>query len=188
MKSLTIAALCAGLAAIPLAAKAAELVLIDATGRPVAVLVPATAPLDMPGFPSGLFAQQEALMNRMMQTMEAGFDGAPIGLSPAEFASVQPGSTIVATSFSDGHDSCSRMITYEQHGNAAPVMKVSQTGDGCDALPAPGRTVPVPAAAPERAPAPAPDRVAPEQFGPTGPNLIRVSYRRPTPKPALHHG
>ena len=187
MKSLTIAALCAGLAAVPLAAKAAELVLCDDAGRPVAVLVPAAAPLDMPGFPSGLFAQQEAMINRMMQTMEAGFDGGPIGLSPAEFGSMQRGSTIVTTSFSDGQNSCSRTITYEQRGNAAPLMRVSQSGGGCDALPAPGRTTPVPAALPDRVPAPAPDMVAPQQVRPTGPDLIRVSYRHPAPKPTLHH-
>ena len=186
MKSLTIAALCAGLVAVPLVGRAAELVLFDGVGQPVAVLVPTGAPLDMPGFPAGLLARQDAMMDRMMQTMQAAFDDAPSGLATAAFGPMQPGSTIVTTSFSDGHTSCSRTISYEQRGNAAPLMKVSQTGDACDMLASPGRPSTVPAALPERAPAP--EMVAPAQIRPNGLDLIRVSYHHPARKPVLHRG
>ena len=195
MKPFTIAALCAGLAAAPLIAKAADLVLYDGAGRPVAVLVSTAEPTALPAFPAGLFTEQDAILDRMMQnmrTMQAAFSSGTMPMLPAALGS-QPGSTVVMTSFTDGRSSCSRTVTYEQRGSGAPVVQVRQTGDACGGLPAMREGATLPVAAPEPAPKlRAPDPLAPEEIVPAptsrSPQLIRVDYRHPVNKPAVHHG
>jgi hypothetical protein len=192
MKPIAVAALCAaGLLAAPLAAKAAEYLLVDAnTGEPVAVVAGPTMPVAMPD----IFAEQDAIMAHMvreMRAMEAAFASGPAfaapagGLTPAALAGMTPGSTIVTTSFSDGSQSCSRTVVYEQNGRGAPIAHVSQTGDACSALPAISGATPVPAALPdEMAP---PERVVPAA-NPDSPKLIRVDYRHPVTQPAPKRG
>jgi hypothetical protein len=186
MKSLAIVAVCAGLAAAPIVAKAADLVLFDAAGRPVAVLVP-TAETAAPMMPTDIFAQQDAMLNRMMQTMtrmDAAFMSGPLSMDPAAFGNGQPGSTVITTSFSDGRSSCSRTVTYDQRGGGgSPIMQVRQTGDGCDALPGSPAGGAVPAALPSE---PAPRTFTPA-INPNSPQLIHVAYRHPVVKPKPRH-
>jgi hypothetical protein len=155
MKSLAIVAVCAGLAAAPIVAKAADLVLFDAAGRPVAVLVP-TAETAATMMPTDIFAQQDAMLNRMMQTMtrmDAAFMSGPLSMDPAAFGNGQPGSTVITTSFSDGRSSCSRTVTYDQRGGgqsdhaSAPDRRRMRCAAGlarrgCSAGRAPERTCP----------------------------------------------
>ena len=185
MKALTIVALCTGLAAAPLLARAADLVLFDNAGRPVAVLVPQETPT-MAGLADPWFAEQDAIMDRMMRTMDAAFSSGPMPLDPAGLGRMSPGSTVITTSFSDGRTSCTRTMRYEQRGNAPPVVNVSQTGDACGTLRGPGTdpghtTTTVPAALP------APDAAAPSAL-PGEAKLIRVMDRHPTAKPLTHRG
>ena len=82
MRFATVAALCAGLAAAPLVAEAATLVLFDGSDQPVAVVVPMAAP----PLPSALFARPDLAMADMlgpMRAMEAAFGSAPLGMDPA---------------------------------------------------------------------------------------------------------
>ena len=176
MKSFTIATLCVGLVVAPLVAKAADLVLFDGLGRPVAVIMPQAAPLAMPAIPADLFDQQDASLGRMMQamrTMEAAFSSNPMSLDPAAFGPLQPGVAEITTSFSDGHSFCSRTVTYQQQNGGEPIIQVRQTGDSCTALPAASRRGTVPAVLPEDA---APQQAVP-QDNPNSPKLIRVEYR-----------
>ncbi len=135
MKTLMIAGLCAGLTAAPLAVRAADFVLYDQVGQPVAVLVPVATPsilADQVGFPvADLFAEQDAMLRRMMVDMQA----VQAAADPA--ADIRPGSTVMVSSFSDGRTSCSRTVTYQMRTGAAPLINVSQTGDGCGPASAP---------------------------------------------------
>ena len=184
MKPLSIAALCVGLAAVPLVAKAADLLLVDASGQPVAVLVPSA---EQTMGPAEMFAQQDAILDRMMQTMSrmnAAFMSGPMSMDPATFGNAQPGSAVIITSFSDGRSSCSRTVTYDQRsgGGGSPVVQVRQTGDGCGSLPVPPTGATVPAALPSDA--------APHSFGPANPNspqLTHVVYRHAVVKSRPHH-
>ena len=192
MRKVTLAALCAGLVSLPFALQA-QTVLYDQSGHPVAVLVPvreALAPLD--ATVAGLFAQQDAVMDRMMADMRR-LDAVSAMPDPdraleAGFGSMPGASSVVFSSFSAGDGSCSRTVTYEDRGGAAPVVKVSQTGDACGELPRPGSAT-LPAASTdggstgvERA-TPSP-QVVPQASGRLG--LIRVDYRHPVRPPARH--
>ena len=185
MRTLTIAGLCAALAAVPLIAKAADLVLYDQAGQPVAVLVPVARSslppmLEQPlGFSlAGLFAQQDALIRGMMTDMQA--VEATTLPDPATMG-VGPGSTIVVSSFSDGRSSCSRTVIYQARPGAAPLVNVSQTGDACGAPPAANPRAVVPAAEPE-----AP--VAPRVAVPAAPRLYQIDYRHRVTAPQAHRG
>jgi hypothetical protein len=213
MKKIVLAGLCAGLAAAPLMARAADLLLVDAAGRPVAIVpmmqVEATpmqqmSAMQMPtmqmptmqmptmpmpglhdvGFPvAGIFAQQDALLRRMMGDMQAMSN---FNMPAADSAAMPPGSTVIMSSFSDGHGSCSRTVTYRAQPNgAAPIMNVSQTGDACVALPGGGVTGPSPRAT---TPVAAPEEAAPRPALPGNTRLYRVDYRHPTQAPATHRG
>ena len=193
MRKVTLAALCAGLVSLPLALRA-QTVLYDRGGQPVAVLVPVREALAPVGTVADLFAQQDAIMDRMMADMRR-LDAVPAMPDPARaieaaFGGMPGASSVVFSSFSAGSGSCSRTVTYQDRGGAAPVVKVSQTGDACGALPQPGSAT-IPAALPdasspgrERA-APAPQMV-PQPNG--GPRLIRVDYRHPVRPSASHRG
>ena len=177
MKPFAVAALCAGLAAAPLVAKAADLVLFDASGSPVAVLVPEAAAI-----PSGLLQQQDAVLDHMTQSMrdmEAAFSASTLPLDPAGFGRLQTGAAVVTTSFSDGRNSCSRTITYKQRDGGGPLVQVRQTGDACGELFPGAEPGSVPVALPEDA---TPQRVVPHD-NPSSPKLIRVDYRHPVGKP-----
>ncbi|WP_158741999.1 hypothetical protein [Acidisphaera sp. L21] len=198
MKKIVLAGLCAGLAAAPLMARAADLLLVDAAGRPVAIVpmmqveatpMPQMPAMQMPGlhdvgFPvAGIFAQQDALLRRMMGDMQAMSN---FNMPAADSAAMPPGSTVIVSSFSDGHGSCSRTATYRAQPNgAAPIMNVSQTGDACVALPGGGVTGPSPRAT---TPVAAPEEAAPRPALPGNTRLYRVDYRHPTQAPATHRG
>jgi L-aminopeptidase/D-esterase-like protein len=184
MKKFTVAALCAGLLAAPLVAKAAELVLVNSAGQPVAVVVPVAEPMAMPMMPTAfpiadIFAQQDAMMRRMvsdMQALQAAAFAAPIGQMNAG-----PGSTMVISSFSSGRGSCSRTISYEaQPGGATPIVHVQQTGNACGAMPAPNPRATVPVAEPEQ------EQVAPKPATPGGTRLYQIDYRHKVRTPELH--
>ena len=180
MRLLAAAALVAGFAATPIGTKAADLLLIDSTGHPVGIVV--TAPLSLSSIPATLFDEQDALLAGMMRRVEAAFDpAAPAGL--ASFKPLQPGAAVITTSFSDGRTSCSRTVTYEQTGRAAPIVQIHQSGTGCGALPPAGDSSPTPVALP----APAPGVVNPPAPS-TKPQLTRVDYRHPAPGPAIRKG
>ena len=185
MKRLAIAGLCAGLLAAPLIAKAAEYVLVDQTGEPVAVVVPLSEHAVMPmqmgfpmaglpmqiGFPvANMFAQQDAMIRRMMSD----FSSLPtMGAELPSGAVPGAGSTITISSFSSANGSCSRTVVYSGQANGgAPVMHVSQTGDACGALPAVNPQAAVPAAEPET------ERAAPPvSHVPGGTKLYQIDYR-----------
>ena len=78
---------------------------------------------------------------------------------------------VVVTSFSDGHSTCTRRVTYSGNG-AAPKVEVSATGGGCG-------SAGIPAAAPST-PAAMPDYVAPR---PAIPRTLRVENRSRTAAP-----
>ncbi len=180
MRILTIAGLCAGLAVAPLAAQAADLVLYDAAGHPVATLVPMQAAL-LPdqdvGLPlAGLFAQQDVLLQRMMSDMQALQTGAISGLNPADVA---PGMTVVMSSVSDGRSACSRTVSYQMRPGATPVVQVSQTGDGCGGAAAPAVT--------PRDTTPVAEPAIPTVRPHPGPRLYQIDYRHPvTARPPTH--
>ena len=173
MKTLMIAGLCAGLTAAPLAVRAADVVLYDQVGQPVAVLVPVATPsilADRVGFPvADLFAEQDAMLRRMMVDMQAAADPA---------AGIRPGSTVMVSSFSDGRTSCSRTVTYQMRTGAAPLINVSQTGDGCGPASAPAAQATTPAAEP----------AAPVPQAPGGTRLYQIDYRQPNSTTATHRG
>ena len=190
MKRLTTAALCAGLAALPLSGRAADYLLFGPSDEPVAIMVPIDSSPRMmmpPGFPADLFAQQAAMMNQMLSNLRAMDAAVPFGA--AGFPAVMPqqaglsGGTIVVSSFSSGHGTCSRTVTYEGRPNAAPVVQVRQTGDACGALPPEGQPGTVPAALPDTKP-----EAAPEPAVLNTPHLIRVDYRHPERAAATHRG
>jgi hypothetical protein len=173
----------AALAAVPLlfgSAKAAspgELVVYDAAGHPLGVLMPfrgvaeAAAPspaADMwnvmfPDF-SAIFAQQAAMMRRLTQQIAQMETSMPAG-----------GSQMVVTSFSSGQGSCSRTVTYSFSGNnPQPQVAVRQVGDACGDMMQPRRgTVPVTQPAPAQ---------------PAGSKLLQVEYRHPDTSPSELRG
>ncbi len=96
---------------------------------------------ELPG-PSALIRQIDQQMDQMMAQMRQAFAApawtAPAWSSPdrmiqAEFGQLPPGaSRVVVTSFSDGHNTCTRRIVYSG-GGAAPKVQVSDTGNACAA-------------------------------------------------------
>jgi hypothetical protein len=179
MKKFAITALCAGLLAAPLAVRAAELVLVNSAGEPVAVVVPVGQPMAMPMMPAAfpmadIFAQQDAMMRRVMNEMQA--------LQQAAFAApvAGPGSTMVMSSFSSGQGSCSQTISYQaQPGGAAPIVHVQQTGNACGALPTPNPRATVPVAEPEQ------EQVVPKPTTPGGTRIYQIDYRHKVAQPQL---
>ena len=129
MTRFAIAGICAAILAAPLVAKAGELVLVNAAGQPVAILLPVAQPRMMPAaLPmADIFAQQDAMMTRMMNDLRALQDAA--FASPNPVMNAAPGSTLMVSSFSSGQGSCSRTISYEaQPGGAAPDRAHSADG------------------------------------------------------------
>ncbi len=197
MKKLAVAGLCAGLLASPLIAKAAELLLVNSAGQPVAIVVPMAQTMPMPSvFPmADIFAEQDAMMRRMMndiQTLQTAAFASPRGMIPAGMGlngiNPGPGSTLVMSSFSSGQGSCSRTISYEgQPGGAAPIVHVQQSGNACGALPVMNPRATVPVAEPEQI-APEREHVAPTPATPGGTQLYRIDYRHKVTAPQTHRG
>jgi hypothetical protein len=124
------------------------------------VIVPGAEAVSMPFAP--VFAQQDSMMRRMIADMDQ-LMSMPMPDPQQMIRSVMsgmpqvaPGSSVVVTSVSTGNGTCSQTITYSYPGNgAAPVTKVSQSGNACGALgpsaqigvtetlPAPARPQPV---------------------------------------------
>jgi hypothetical protein len=190
------------LAASPSAAPVAGMVVYDAAGQPIGVLAPlpgmqpAQTPLawggddgDMFLNPARIFAEQEAMMRRISQEMDA----AMLGLNRATQQTIQAAfqhgaslpdgtSQLVITSFSSGNGSCSQTVTYSYPGpGAQPKVAVQKVGDACGTpTQQPLRSVPA-ADAPATPPAVAPN------IAPDGSRLIRADYRH-TPTPEQFHG
>jgi hypothetical protein len=195
MKKVAKLALFAGLVAAPLSLRAADLVLFSPTGQPVAVVqMPSEAvmlpsPIDFPA--AGLFAQQDAMIRRMMDDVHALATASPFGdnglesafapqFAPVVAGAGSPGSMVMISSFTDGRTSCSRTVSYQARPNAAPLVQVSQTGSACAALPAAG-SAPITVSEPDQ-PRPPPleqPRLAPHPMGSAGPQLYRIDYRHP---------
>jgi hypothetical protein len=125
-------------------------------------------------FPSDMMRQMDQMMadtQRVFdspawtapdQSIEAAMRGMPQAGGPV--------AGVVVTSFSDGHSTCTRRITYSGNG-AAPKVEVSATGGGC-------ASAGIPTAAPST-PAAMPDVVTPQ---PAVPHTLRVENRtRMTP-------
>ena len=200
MKNVAKLALFAGLVAAPLSLRAADLVLFSPAGQPVAVVqMPAEAvmlprPIDFPV--AGLFAQQDAMIRRMMDDVHAlataslfddnGVESASAPeFAPGAVGAASPGSMVMISSFSDGKTLCSRTVSYQTRPNAAPLVRVSQTGSACGALPAPS-SAPITVSEPDQ-----PRAVSPEQprtLSPNGPRLYRIDYRRPVAGPHADRG
>ncbi len=192
-------ALCAGLLGAPLAAaQAADLLLVTPAGQPIAVvqmpdqaaMIP--APIDFPGI--GLFAQQDAMIRRMMEDVQVLQNASAMGepamqeaLMPGFPQQAAPGSMVVVSSFSNGRQSCSRTVTYQSQANGAPVMHVSQTGSACGAMPAGGSAAPLTVDAPQEVPQAAP-QAAPRPLLPAGSQFYRVDYRHPVTAANPEHG
>ncbi len=166
-----VALLGAALAALPLTVNAApppaeQLVVYDAAGHPLGVLMPfanrpeATQFVDpvaqfihemdamMPD-PAALFAQQTAMMRQMSELM--------------------------LSSIGNGRGSCGRIVTYSFSGdNPQPQVAVRQVGEACgEAIPPGNRSLPV---------------RQPQQVLPEGSRLIQVDYRHPSQAPKELHG
>jgi hypothetical protein len=207
MQKTRAALLGAALAAIPLTfALAAEparapvpgMVVYDAAGHPIGVLAPlpaGTQPAatmlgwgddgDMFMDPGRIFAQQEAMMQRISQEMAASMQGLDAMTNRTIEAAFGNGgalpagaSEMVVTSFSNGNGGCSQTVTYSYPGNGAqPKVAVQKVGDACGGMvQSPLRSIP--AASPDNA-QPAVPRTAPD-----GSRLIPAGFREMTgPQP-----
>jgi hypothetical protein len=107
-----------------------------------AVMVVPAAPATRIDFPvARMIAQQEAMMQRMFADMDqlmvtAIPDPEQMVRSVMQgMPQAAPGSSVVVTSISTGNGTCSQTITYDYPRNGAqPQVKVSSTGNACDAL------------------------------------------------------
>lgn len=171
-KTLTAVALVAGLVLAQPPARSAELVMLSPDGQMAALLVPVQPVM------AGIFAQQDAMLHHMMAEMAAldQLEAASLARASMPVALPQAGSSVVMTSISNGQQSCSRTVTIRAQANgAAPLVQVSQEGDGCTALPQPPAGATVPAAEPVANPA-------------EPPKLIRVRYDRKPGGPVQYRG
>jgi hypothetical protein len=91
------------------------------------------------------------------QTIQAAMRGMPQGGAGV--------SGVVVTSFSDGHSTCTRRVTYMGNG-AAPKVEVSATGGGCAGAGIPAARPSIPAAEPDI-----------QMQQPTVPHTLRVENR-----------
>ncbi len=135
----------------------------------VAVLVPSQTmqPVDFPV--TRIFAEQQAIMRHMMADMDA-LMAAPLPDPQQMIRSVMNGSVpegwgsgVVVRTVISGNGTCSQTITYGPGANGSqPVVKVSQTGNACDAAVGPS------------SPVEAPQVVAPAPAAPNHPRLWTV--------------
>lgn len=175
-------------------------VLYDAAGEPVAVLhwlkpgwrgrsappaafVPQDAPEPFWASFDNLFAQQEAILARIMDDMRA--FPPPSFMTPGSGQTIEVGvpsglpgtaTTREVISVSNGRGVCTQTITYADPGNGAqPRVTVHKVGDACATI---GLPRPTPAAQP------APPRTEPPLMRPapgrSGSRFINVEYRRPS--------
>jgi hypothetical protein len=188
------------LAAEPASQPAPGMVVYDAAGHPIGVLAPLTAGAqpdatmlgwgddgDMLMDPGRIFAQQEAMMQRITQEMAASMQGLDAMTSrtiQAAFAhdgTLPSGaSEMVVTSFSSGNGGCSQIVTYSYPGNGAqPKVAVQKVGDACGGM----------AQSPLRSiPATSPDNAQPAMphTAPDGSRLIPAGFQQmPSPQPIL---
>ena len=91
-----------------------------------------------------LIAQQETMMRRMLQDVDA-MMAAPfpdpqqlIRAASQGDAPAMPGAGVVMTAISSASGSCSETITYAASNGGPPQVKVTRTGNACDALPVSG--------------------------------------------------
>jgi len=175
-------------------------VLYDAAGEPVAVLhwlkpgpqgqsappaafAPQGAPEPFWASFDNLFAQQEAILARMMNEMR-GFTPPPSFMTRGSGQTIEvglpsgaPGTAVTreVISVSNGHRVCTQTITYVDPGNGAqPRVSVHKVGDACGTI----GLRPAPAAQP------APFRGEPPLMRPApgqrGSKIINVESRRPS--------
>lgn len=132
-----------------------------------------------------IIAQQNAMMQRVMQQMDASFSAVPFPgqlipgqPGPGQLVLDQPGtSSVVVTSVSNGSGSCSQVVTTAYDGGQ-PHVTVRRTGSACEALPLPQmRTVP--------ADVPAAPEIVPDH---NSPRLIQVDHRKPAPQRPIYRG
>lgn len=129
-----------------------------------AVVVVPKAPARQIEFPVvDMFAQQEAMMQRMMADMDT-MMAMPVP-NPAQMIQsvmqgmpqVAPGSSVVMTSISTGSGTCSQTVTYNYPANGGqPVVKVINSGNACGVIHSTG---PIQVTQP----APAPQPLVPQQ-------------------------
>lgn len=154
---------------------AGSVVLVLPGAAPQVVADLAAVPALPAPFPIAQFmAEQNAMMHNMLQQVRA-LDAwsmalpnpdqiirtAMQGMPPIHVA---PGTSVVTTMVSDGHNVCRETVTYRMTPNGArPQVHITRTGDDCDALMRQGtvgvaQTLPAqPTPRPETAPAAAPE-------------------------------
>ncbi|HEY2131784.1 MAG TPA: hypothetical protein VGH36_02225 [Acetobacteraceae bacterium] len=207
MRKTRAALLGAALAAIPLTFALAAgpagrpmpgMVVYDAAGHPIGVLAPLPAGAqpeatmlgwgddgDMFMDPGRIFAQQEAMIQRISQDMVASMQGLDAMTERTIQAAFAHGGTLAAgasqmviTSFSSGNGGCSQTVTYSYPGNGAqPKVAVQKVGDACGGMvQSPLRSIP--AASPDS------DQPAMPRTAPDGSRLIPAGFQQvPSPQP-----